>query len=681
MEPFFEHAETVRGRGILIVDPVFWCRGIESRLRIGFTPRVDQPGRVANVPSKPVMLYDGDCRFCVLWIRRWMQLTGGAVDYRPLQDERAASLYPELSRERLETAVHFIDADGSVYRGAEAVFRSLATSRSRQWALRLYQRFPFVARASDACYGVVARHRSVFSWFTRMLWGGHVEQPNNFLVRRLFLICLGAIYLIAFASLWGQILGLIGKNGILPAEDLMSRAREALGANGTGLDRYRLLPTLCWFNASDAFLQFQCAAGAIVALVLITGIAPRVCLALLWLLYLSLSTVCRDFLGFQWDILLLETGLLAIFFAPIQMLPGRARENPVSRTVLWLLRLLLFKLMFLSGIVKLASGDETWRNLTALTYHYETQPLPNAIAWHAHQLPLWFQKGSCVAMFAIELGVPFLIFTPRRVRMAGGIALAMLQVMVLLTGNYTFFNWLTLALCLLLFDDFVLARLLPHRLRMLYDSATPTQRPPRSPWRKVIVAPFAIVVVSISVIQLLSPSRVLPAWTSPIAKLHEWLAPFRSINGYGLFAVMTTERPEIIIEGSNDGREWKEYEFQYKPGDPSRRPGFVAPHQPRLDWQMWFAALGNYRQNAWFVNFCIRLLQGSPEVLALLEKNPFSDRPPEYIRARLYRYHFTSRQERDSTGAWWKRELKGEYLPPISLRMLQSAGDSNKAPE
>jgi hypothetical protein len=278
-------------------------------------------------------------------------------------------------------------------------------------------------------------------------------------------------------------------------------------------------------------------------------------------------------------------------------------------------------------------------------------------------------------MFVIELAVPFLIFAPRRVRMAGGAALALLQVLILLTGNYTFFNWLALGLCLLLADDFLLARLLPRKLTALYSQ--PTLRLAARPaswrrWRRGVIAPLAAIVAGISAVQLLSPFGRLPSWTSPLAAVYEWMSPLRSVNSYGLFAVMTTERPEIIVEGSRDGRHWTEYEFRYKPGDPNRRPAFVAPHQPRLDWQMWFAALGSYRQNPWFVNFCLRLLQGSPEVLALLGKGPSPDQPPRYVRARVYDYQFTSLAERKRTGAWWQRQLKGEYLPPISLEMFRS---------
>ena len=356
--------------------------------------------------------------------------------------------------------------------------------------------------------------------------------------------------------------------------------------------------------------------------------------------------------------------------------------------MLWLLRLLLFKLMFSSGCVKLLSGDPNWRNLTALTFHYQTQPLPTWIGWYAHQLPLWFQKVSCAGMFAIELGAPFLIFAPRRLRFCGGAAIAFLQILILLTGNYTFFNWLTLALCLLLLDDFALAKFVPaqnvrlsavrsarrtRRTRPSRCSALRSCRWPRGHHRSARGRGDRHLLLSNGAPVRRTTGLVVCRWRSRMPGSQ----PFRTFNGYGLFAVMTTERREIIVEGSNDGVNWLPYEFKYKPGDVNRRPAFVAPHQPRLDWQMWFAALGNYRQNPWFVNFCVRLLQGSPEVLALAgRKIRFPDHPPRYIRAEFYDYRFTNFAERRATGAWWKRERLGEYLPPISLSDLQKIRSS-----
>jgi predicted DCC family thiol-disulfide oxidoreductase YuxK len=625
--------------------------------------------RVATPPATPLLVFDGDCHFCSLWIRRWRQMTGDAVDYLPAQDPRVAALFPEIPRAHFDTAVVLIAADGAIFSGAEAVFRALAANPNWQWLLRIYETVPAFARPAERAYRFVAEHRPLFSKLTRFCWGRHVEAPDYFLVRWFFLRALGAIYFFAFVSLWTQISGLIGHNGILPADQFMPAVKQQCDLRGIGLERFQLLPTLCWFDSSDGFLNFQCAAGTALSLLLIIGLAPAPCLALLWLLYLSLVTVGRDFLGFQWDNLLLEAGFLAVFLAPRQLLPRLSREAPPSRLFVWLLRLLLFKLMFSSGCVKLLSGDPNWRNLTALTFHYQTQPLPTWIGWYAGQLPVWFQKISCAAMLCIEIGASFLIFTPRRLRFAGALLLAGLQLLILLTGNYAFFNWLTLALCLPLLDDFILAKWFPHNFgRFLSSNNQPSTPSALRCWPRPLLVAVAAVVLAGSSFMLAVTLGSRSPLLAPLGWVAGQLEPFRSVNNYGLFAVMTTQRSEIIVEGSNDGTNWRPYEFKYKPGDVNRRPGFVAPFQPRLDWQMWFAALGSARQNPWFGNFCERLLQGSPDVLALLAKNPFPEHPPRFIRAEFYNYRFTGFAERRATGAWWRRELTGEYLPAISLR-------------
>jgi predicted DCC family thiol-disulfide oxidoreductase YuxK len=624
---------------------------------------------VAKPPSKPLLVYDGDCHFCGLWIRRWRQLTGDAVDYLPSQDPHVAEQFPEIPRAGFDTAVQFITPEGVVYAGADAVFRSLAHNRFWGWPLNVYQAVPPLARLTEWAYGVVAGHRPVFSALTRWGWGNHPEAPSYFLVRRFFLAALGAVYFFAFLSLWLQISGLIGHNGILPADQFMPAVAQQCDRNGIGLERFHFLPTLCWFSASDAFLHFQCAAGLVLAVLLIAGLAPVPCLALLWVLFLSLVTVGRDFLGFQWDALLLETGLLAIFLAPLQWLPRPGREAPPSRLFIWLLRLLLFKLMFSSGCVKLLSGDPNWRNLTALTFHYQTQPLPPWTAWYANQLPLWFQKLSCAGVFGIELGAPLLIFAPRRIRFIGAALLVGLQTLILVTGNYAYFNLLSLALCLPLLDDFLLEKIVPRKLRpwLARDSSTADQNRLKR-WPFPVVAAVAAVVLAGTIFMQAATLGIRSPLLAPFGFVAGELEPFHCVNNYGLFAVMTTQRNEIIVEGSNDGTNWLAYEFKYKPGDVNHRPVFVAPVQPRLDWQMWFAALGSYQQNPWFEGFCVRLLQGSPDVLGLLAKNPFPNHPPKLIRAEFYNYRFTSPAERRATGAWWRREYVGEYLPAVSLR-------------
>jgi lipase maturation factor 1 len=634
--------------------------------------------RVAAPPTRPLLIYDGDCSFCTLWIHRWECLAGKFVDYLPSQDPQIAERFPEIPRQEFDTSVQLIEPDGSVYNGSEAVFRSLACNPNCHWLRDLYEVFPPFAPTSEWAYHIVATHRVFFSRVTKLLWGRHVERPSYLLMRRAFLSCLGIIYFIAFVSLWVQVSGLIGSNGIVPVAQTMGAIKQQTNNMGLGWSRYYRVPTLCWISSSDGFLKFQCAAGTVLAVLLIVGIAPAPCLFLLWLIYLSLCTVSDQFLGFQWDVLLLETGLLAIFFAPWQWLPRRpAREPPPSLFALWLLRWLLFKLMFRSGCVKLTSGDPTWRHLTVLNYHFETQPLPTWIGWYAHHFPEWIHKSDTVVMFVIELGIPFLIFLPRRPRQLACLAFVALQFFILLTGNYAFFNLLTMVLCLTLLDDAALQKCLPARWCGWPDSDRRVTDRPLGPVRGALMFPLVAIMLLTSLVQFVAMFHPPIRMPRKLLIPEEIVAPLRSFNGYGLFQVMTTSRLEIIVEGSDDRLTWQEYEFKYKPGDLNRRPRFVEPHQPRLDWQMWFAALSDYRDNPWFVNFCVRLLQGSPQVLALLEKNPFPNAPPKYIRAVVYEYHFTDAATRKKTGEWWRRVPVGIYLPAVSL---QSPGGPSGLP-
>ena len=451
-----------------------------------------------------------------------------------------------------------------------------------------------------------------------------------------------------------QIHGLVGSNGILPAEQYLEAVRQQIGTEG-----YYLVPTLFWLNPSDIFLHFLCAGGVLLSLVLIVGFFPTFTLAGLWVFYLSLVTVGQAFLSFQWDVLLLEAGFLAIFFAPLQLRETFTRASQPSAAFLWLLRWLLFRLMFASGFVKLAS-DEVWRNLTALNFHYETQPLPTSLGWYAHQFPEWFQKVSVIGMFAAELVVPFLIFAPRRLRTIGCIGLVGLQMLIILTGNYCFFNLLTIALCLLLIDDVTWKGLLTKRFM---PTIRFIEQPPRR-YKRICIAIVATLLLLLSGIRF-TGQLFRDARFPDVA----WIAPFRSVNTYGLFADMTESRPEIIVEGSNDRITWETYQFRWKPGDLTAAPKWVAPHQPRLDWQMWFAALqGSYQRTPWFLNFMGALLQGKSEVLQLLADNPFPDTPPRYVRATLYDYRFTDIATKRSEGTWWHREWKSMYCPAISLR-------------
>ena len=481
------------------------------------------------------------------------------------------------------------------------------------------------------------------------------DSHSHVIIRALFLRLLGLLYGIAFLSLWVQVDGLIGSNGILPAVEFFPAVADRLG-----VEAWMRLPSVLWFDQSDSAIQLVCGSGVALAILLCFGYAPGFALAGLWVLYLSLVVAGRDFLSFQWDVLLLECGFLATLLAPYQLRRPWIWPEWPSTIALWLLRLLLFRVMFSSGVVKLSSGDPTWSSLRALDYHYLTQPLPTWVSWYAHQLPSWIQTLSVGGMFAIELVVPFAILGPRRVRLIAAILLVLLQVLIGATGNYGFFNLLVIALCVTLLDDDHLA--LVRRFRRL--QAAPTAPGWVRTWLTILIA---VLVLALSGIQMAHSFRWRASMPCFLTRMHEALMPFRLVNGYGLFAVMTTKRREIVVEGSADGELWKPYEFRWKPGNPETPPAFVQPHMPRLDWQMWFAALRSYETTPWFMPFLGRLLQGSSSVTALLQSNPFPDAPPTLIRAVIYEYDF----ERSGSlipKIWWKRRLLGLYSPPITVR-------------
>lgn len=491
----------------------------------------------------------------------------------------------------------------------------------------------------------------------------------------LFLRAMGIVYLCAFLSLGFQIDGLLGSKGILPAVQYIDALSASL-PNGT---HFLFVPTLVWLNSSDAFMQFLCWGGAIAALCVVLSFCTAPLLIVCWLFYLSLVNVGQDFLSFQWDILLLEAGFLAILWAPWQWTgpPWKNKlvlkpETKLFRAVLLLLRWLVFKLMFLSGAVKILSGDVTWRNFTALKYHYVTQPLPTPLAWLANQLPDWFQTACVAGVFITELCVPFLFFLPRKFRLVGAVLTMFLQIVILLTGNYTFFNLLTLTLCIPLLDDRAITGFFPKFLRahlieeIAPEGAEPTLGPMKRNIRRVGVTASFVMVGFATIVQISGAFEGFRAAPDLVRGLLAFVRPFHLVNSYGLFAVMTTTRPEISVEGSDDGVTWKHYTFRYKPGPLNRPPPIVAPFQPRLDWQMWFAALGPPSDSPWFFKFVYRLLDGSPDVVRLLEVDPFQGHPPKFIRAQLFDYRFTSMEEFQKTGNWWKRSPAGVFIPPLS---------------
>jgi predicted DCC family thiol-disulfide oxidoreductase YuxK len=578
--------------------------------------------------ERPLLIFDGKCGFCRIWIQYWEQITGTSIEYAPSQEVGAR--YPQIPPKNYGQSVQLVMPEGDVISGARAVFTTLKCAPGMTWLLWVYDHVPGFAPATELAYRLIAANRTFFYHLTRFTFGRNISPLRYVGVEWLFLRILAAIYFVAFTSFGLQIRGLIGAHGILPAGRYLAAVRNYFGPAS-----YWTAPTIFWIAHSDAFLTAVCVAGAVISVVLLAGYLERTALPLLYVLYLSLCTIGQDFMSFQWDMLLLEAGFLAIFLGS-------------SKVMVLMFRWLLFRLTFLSGAVKLLSHDRTWRSLDALSFHYWTQPLPTTIAWYMQQMPLWFHRFSTAAVLFIELPIPFLIFMPRRWRFFGAGSILFLQALIFITGNYTFFNLLTMALCLFLFDDAALSKL---RLRV----------------RRVHTRPACVTAVAVFIL-MISGLELRDMFLGGDSAVVRVAAPFGIANTYGLFAVMTTSRPEIIVQGSNDGDTWQDYEFKYKPGDLKKPPRWVEPFQPRLDWQMWFAALSNFRSTPWFSNFIVRLLEGSPGVLELLAKNPFPGNPPKYIRAQVFDYSFTDFATRKATGDWWGRASRGSYFPPMALK-------------
>jgi len=605
----------------------------------------NQSADAAKTPAaspRPLLVYDGDCGFCGYWARYWQKLTGDCVEYRPYQE--VAAQYPAISQADFQRAVQFIAPDGHHASAAEASFLTLSHARGKGFWLALYRNLPGFAAVSELAYAFIAAHRPAFFRVSLLMWGRNHEPPRYDLISFLFLRLFGLVYLSAFVSFAVQAQGLIGSHGILPVAELVDAVAGRLGP-----ERFFLAPMVFWLNDSDVAIQAVCWAGAGLSLLLVVNLLPRLSLFLLYALYLSLFYAGQAFMNFQWDTFLLETGFVALLLS-VATAPG-----------IWLLRWLLFRFMFMSGVVKLLSGDPNWWNLSALLDHFLTQPLPTPLAWYAARLPPGLLKFTAGGTFFIELILPFLIFCPRRLRFFSAFGILLLQSCILITGNYNWFNLQTMLLCLPLFDDAAMRKILPRRLTPLLQARN--QAPRRAV--TVVVNALALLIVFCSLVQMDerfggNPPVVAQAVDGLIEPLH-------IVSAYGLFAVMTTKRHEIVIEGSYDGAEWRDYEFWYKPGDVARPPRWNIPHQPRLDWQMWFAALDDPRRLRWFSRFLERLLENEPTVTALLERNPFPDKPPIYVRAQFYDYTYAGSEEK-ARGRWWDRRLLGLYFPAVHLK-------------
>jgi hypothetical protein len=485
--------------------------------------------------------------------------------------------------------------------------------------------------------------------FQKLLTAGNSYWLTRFIILRL----LGFVYAVAFLVAAQQLVPLVGEHGLTPANHFLAAVQSQLGSPTAGIMR---VPTLFWFGISDHLLSIFAWAGFGLSLVVLGGYANAIVLAILWAMYMSIVHIGQIWYGYGWEIQLLETGFLSIFLCPLlDARPFPRRPPPLF--VIWLFRWLGFRIMIGAGLIKLR-GDPCWRDLTCLYYHYETQPIPNPISRYLHFAPHWFHNIETAWNHFIELVVPWFSFGPRIARHIAGVLLVIFQIFLIISGNLSFLNYVTIIPFLACFDDTFLRRILPKTLVRRAEEAAQQAKPCRVQTAVAIALSILVAFLSIApVLNLVSNRQVMNSSFDPLDL----------VNTYGAFGSVGNERYEIIFEGTDNAlitgdTEWKEYEFKAKPGDPNRRPPFIAPYQPRIDWQIWFAAMAPPAEYPWTLHFVWKLLHNDRGTLSLLANNPFPNSPPRYIRARLYRYHFAP----IGNPAWWKREPIGEWLPALS---------------
>jgi lipase maturation factor 1 len=514
----------------------------------------------------------------------------------------------------------------------------------------------------------------VIKWLFASPTGGQ----SRLIPRWLFLRALGAIYFSAFFSLVFQIRGLIGPHGILPAGTYLEAVAQSLGH----WERFWYAPTLLWWTSGATMLIVMCWVGMAASLLVLVNVWPRMTLAACFVCFLSFVSAAQDFSGYQSDGMLLEAGFIALFFAPSGLRPGLARAHPPSRASLLLLQWEWFRIYFESGVVKLLSGDVQWRTFTAMDDYYQNGPLPTWIGWYVGHLPHAFHAATVYATLALELGIVWALFLPRRWRVLCFLIVTPWEIGVILTANYTFLNYLVLVLGLLLLDDKFVIGLIPGKWRTRLnlskqepaaDCSLETQndstrqlsqdgiRRYLHPLKLAMSAVMLTWIFYATTAELIWMFGSVPLPTSPVSALE----PFRIANRYGLFAVMTRGRYEIEFQGSQDGENWISYPSRFKPQKLNRPPGIYAPYQPRFDWNLWFASLGAWRDYPIVPNTEVELLTNNHDVLQLFAGNPFAAQPPRQVRALLWQYWFTSLEEKRKTGMWWRRKLLGLYAPTL----------------
>jgi len=506
---------------------------------------------------------------------------------------------------------------------------------------------------------------AAFAW----LFDAQRGAPTRLVPRWLFLRALGGIYGSAFFSLLFQMKGLIGPDGILPAGSYLEAVLTSLG----GLRGLWFAPTLLWCSRGSLLLEALCWTGMAASLLLVLNVWPRGMLAVCFVCFVSFVSAAQDFSSYQSDGMLLEAGFISWFFAPKGLFPGLGADHPPSRASRFLLQWEWFRIYFESGAVKLLSGDPEWRNFTAMDEYYQNGPLPTWIGWYAQHLPHPFHAATVGATLALELGLVFMLFLPRRSRIACFFLVTPWQVGVILTANYAFLNYIVLALGLLLLDDRFVASVLPGGLWrwMGFEGASEVaeraagdghETPRGRRLARLFVPALSLLWIGYATSAQLAWLFVrVPLPRAPVAALE----PLRIANQYGLFAVMTRGRYEIEFQGSQDGEHWVAYPFRYKPQALTEPPRIYAPYQPRFDWNLWFASLGSWRQYPIVLNTAVRLLSGDPDVLTLFAGNPFAEAPPRLVRVLLWQYWFTTLAEKRTTGNWWRRKALGLYAPTL----------------
>ena len=481
------------------------------------------------------------------------------------------------------------------------------------------------------------------------------KKPSYWLTRFIILRFLGFVYLIAFLTLAFQIVPLIGENGLLPADNFLNVIRSNFDSS---LEAFWKFPTIFWIHISDNWLVFFAWIGVILSLIVLLGYANSILMFILWLLYMSFVHIGQLWYGYGWEIQLLETGFLAIFLVPLLDARPFPKTSP-PLLIIWLYRWLTFRIYLGAGLIKIR-GDECWRKLTCMYYHYETQPIPNPLSPFFHFLPKWFHKIEVLWNHFIELIVPFFVFYPRGLRIIAGILLFSFQFILILGGNLSFLNWLTVIPGLALFDDDFLKKILPKKLVRKAEKAEENSKP-ISKKQKIIVGVVFLVMIllSIPVVQnLLSSKQIMNT------SFNNW----HLVNAYGAFGSIGKERGELVVQGTfdneiNENTEWKEYEFKAKPTNVNRKLPIIAPYQPRIDWQIWFAAMSIPEREPWLIHFVWKLLHNDKDALSLIKTNPFSDSQPNYIRIEYYKYEFNKLSKEEV----WKRTYVGTWLKPLSI--------------